>query len=185
MSESSSSKKTVKLTCPISYCQWHYDSAYDTDRSFDIINMHVEAEHSKQKSSPANIVKHPKLIPPSIDVGIGEEGWNFFVHCWKKFCEDTCSSSEMQSLQLIQCASTKIRNLLLKSNPKIMNCSPNIILQSLKRFALKNSVKPQSKSAKIPCPRCNRLFRKFSGRNTKAFAFCYKCFRDSRRKLKD
>ena len=51
MPKSSISTKTVKLTCPISYCQWHYHSVFSTDRSFQIINMHVEAEHSWQTSS--------------------------------------------------------------------------------------------------------------------------------------
>ena len=38
-------------------------------------------------------------------------------------------------------------------------------------------VQPQQQSPKIPCPKCKRPFRRFNGRNMKAFEICIDCFR--------
>ena len=36
---------------------------------------------------------------------------------------------------------------------------------------------PQKQSPTIPCPQCKRQYRRFNGRNVKAFEFCIDCFR--------
>ena len=45
----------MKLKCPISNCQWRYESCFAMDHSFQIIVMHIECEHRKICS--VNIVK--------------------------------------------------------------------------------------------------------------------------------
>ena len=191
----SESNKKMKLTCPISYCQWRYYSDFSIDRSFQIIKTHVETEHSWQTPSSLDSVKPQKLIPPGIDIGIGEKGWNTFLQCWKSFCRDSCSSQKMQSLQLIQCTSKRLHQILLQSNPNIRDCQPEIILRTLKELALSHTFTEHKQTAKkafcnenkcaftsIPCPRCNRLFNVFNGKNIKPFKLCLKCFKDSKKK---
>ena len=41
---------------------------------------------------------------------------------------------------------------------------------------------PPKQSPKVPCPTCKRPYRRFNGRNSKAFEFCIECFRKGRGK---
>ena len=50
-----STGRTMKLKCPISNCQWRYESCFAMDHSFQIIVMHIECEH--RKTCSVNIVK--------------------------------------------------------------------------------------------------------------------------------
>lgn len=100
--------------------------------------MHVERAHP-----PANPVtqqvttgKAPKVTPPTIDMGIDQEEWHNFLQRWKNFCRMSKIDKEMQSLQLFQCASMPLGDLLLKSNPSITECAPETVLKALEKIAV-------------------------------------------------
>ena len=136
-----SESKTVKLECPIQGCQWQYNSGFNADQSFQIINMHVERDHAPQQQRQVAPTKAPKLIPPRIDVGIDQEAWAAFSLRWRQYCQGSNISPEIQSIQLFQCASETLGNLLLKANPNITDCTPEVVLQSLERFAVIQTAK--------------------------------------------
>ena len=47
----------------------------------------------------------------------------------------------MESIQLFQCASENLGNLLLKSNPNITDCPSEVVMRSLERFAVIQTAK--------------------------------------------
>ena len=86
------------LACPINGCQWQYNSDFNADQSFQIVNMHVQSDHAQQQSRQVAPVKAPKLIPPRIDVGIDQEAWVAFSLRWKQYCQGSNICPEMQSI---------------------------------------------------------------------------------------
>ena len=103
--------------------------------------MHVERDHAVQQQCQVAPTKAPKLIPPRIDVGIDQEVWAVFSLRWRQYCQGSNISPETQSIQLFQCASETLGNLLLKANPNITDCAPEVVLQSLERFAVIQTAK--------------------------------------------
>ena len=134
----STDRTTSVLKCPISSCEWSYESGFSDDQAnLQIINIHIDREHEKTQSHQhGTVAKAHKLIPPSVDVGIDQEEWISFTMRWKQYCRGSQMCEEMQSLQLFQCASDALGNLLLKSNPNITDCPPEAILKALERIAV-------------------------------------------------
>lgn len=291
------------LRCVIPECSWTYPSLFESQESFNLIKMHMEYAHPQpiKESSKSRL---PKFVAPSIEAGIDQEAWIAFTIRWQQYCQGSQLDRNLQSLRLFQCASESLGNLLLKANPRITDCTPEVVLEELRRFAViptakgtmraalmkmsqdndeqfrtfvarvqgkaqicgystkrvcecekqlvidythdivkdvivagiadesvrtsvlemeglenkslndiislverkenarktnfttvstmssfkrQNNMKgrvPPKESPKIPCPRCKRPFRRFSGTNLKGYEFCLSCFRNTRSKRK-
>ena len=75
----------VIIKCPVTGCEWTYESMFDVEQSFRLIDIHVKQDHS-QPSTPVAAAKAPKLTPPRIDVGVTPEAWQSFQIRWKQYC---------------------------------------------------------------------------------------------------
>ena len=124
------------LKCPVIDCVWEYSCEFNNDQSVEIIKLHVGACHVQQSQGNQAPGRSPKIDRPTIDVGIDEEQWGNFVVRWKQFCQGSNLSKEAQSLQLFQCATETLGNLLLKSNPSITDRSASEVLELMKSFAV-------------------------------------------------
>ena len=135
MAESTSQTSTRVLKCPMSGCQWQYESGFSEEFSFQLITMHVK-EHTVQQSNSTTIARAPKLNPPSIDAGVDQEVWQAFKLRWRQYCQASNIGEELQSLQLFDCASESLGNLLLKSNPNITDSPPDVVMMEMEKLAV-------------------------------------------------
>ena len=73
-----------------------------------------------------------------IDVGIDEEEWNMFLVCWSQFKVASNLPVETVSLQLFNCASEALGNLILKADPFITNpgSRETDVLSAMRSFAV-------------------------------------------------
>ena len=67
---------------------------------------------------------------------------------------------------------------------KAYSSSTMLAVSSFKRQNNQQKIGPPPESKKIPCPHCKKSYRKFTGKNSKAYEFCLNCFRASRRQRK-
>ena len=135
-------QQSIILKCPITDCNWRYESSFSEEQSFKLINIHVDKEHGNQQaSSSVAASKAPKLQPPKIEAGVDCETWQAFKIRWNQYCRGSQLNEQMQSLQLFQCVSESLGNLLLKSNPNITDCSPNDVMEAMEKLAVIPSAK--------------------------------------------
>ena len=128
---------TTTLTCPISDCNWRYESTFGVEQSFQLISMHVDREHAAQPQVVASTAKAPKLCPPKIDAGVDLETWQAFQIRWKQYCQGSQLSQESQSLQLFQCASEALGNLLIQYHgADITDNPPEVVMRALEELAV-------------------------------------------------
>ena len=131
------SSSTTTIQCPVSGCTWTYESGFNAEQSFRVLNIHVDRDHPSPNSQQVTMGKVHKLIPPTVDVGIDQEAWISFKLKWKHYCEVSQLSPEMQSHQLFfQCASESLGNLLLMGNDNIINCPSVQILAAIEHHAV-------------------------------------------------
>ena len=125
------------LICPVTGCEWQYPCEFSNDQSVEIIKLHVGACHTS--SSPTAVsakVKAPKINRPMVDMGISQETWNMFRVRWKQFRTGVQICAEEESLQLFQCATEALGNLLLKADPFITDRNVEEVMSVLESFAV-------------------------------------------------
>ena len=98
-----------------------------------LIKLHIEHSHIKA-NVPINAPT--KFVSSSIDMSIDSETWITFSLCLQQFCKGSGIPIELSYNYNSAQAS---HNLMLKFNPGIINCSPEILLEELKRFANTNT----------------------------------------------
>ena len=113
-SSATDSSHILMLKCPITGCKWDYPSVFGPEQSFQLINIHISQEHVATSVPVVPPAKAPKLSPPKIDVGVDPETWQAFTIRWRQYCRGSQISREVQSLQLFECASNHLGNLLLR-----------------------------------------------------------------------
>jgi hypothetical protein len=125
------------IECPITGCTWQYKSSLSQEQSIlEIIQIHIKLEHSQQVTSSSSTVKPTKINPPTIDIGVDQEEWNTFTIRWRQYCNGVNLSESLQSLQLFNCASENLGNLLLKSNPNITDLPVDAVMKNMEAFAV-------------------------------------------------
>ena len=125
------------IECPVTGCTWQYKSSLSQEQSIlEIIQIHVKLEHSPQVTTPACTAKPTKLNPPSIDIGVDQEEWNTFKIRWKQYCNGVNLSRELQSLQLFNCASENLGNLMLQANKDIADEPVDRVMTTMESFAV-------------------------------------------------
>ena len=181
------------LKCIVLGCQWTYKCSFERHpkESLRLIELHMEHTHRQQApvACARDLVEH---VPPSIDIGVDQEKWIDFQSQWHQYCKGSEIPQHIQSLQLLNCASSTLGTMLLKDNPHITSCSVETVLERLRTLAVtpmaENSKAdlaqiPPAESSKIQCPVCKGSFRKFNGRNFRAFLCCLNCFRRSNKRF--
>lgn len=127
------------IDCPKQGCTWQYKSNLSQDQSIlEIIQIHIKLEHS-QVTQTEGTMKPTKMNPPTIDIGVDQEEWNTFTVRWRQYCNGVHLNEGMRSLQLFNCASEKLGNLLLKFNPNITDLSADVVMKTIESFAVIHS----------------------------------------------
>ena len=126
----------VVISCPFNGC------TYQTpDESGDIVctllKIHA-MEHERQQHVPQQsaAVNMPKLNRPMVDVGIDEEAWIMFTRRWDTFKIGSHIGNDIAPIQLFQCASEQLGDLMLKSDPKLMLRSTEEVLAMMQSIAV-------------------------------------------------
>ena len=134
--ESSSQIEASNLKCVIPGCQWICQFSFEShpQESLRLVELHMVHAHRQKEASTAKA--RTKFVPPSIDIGVDQETWVAFTIRWEQYCKGSGIPQDLQSLQLFQCTSETLGNLLLRTNPKITNCSAEVVLAELQRLAL-------------------------------------------------
>ena len=128
------------IDCPKQGCTWQYKSNLTQDQSIlEIIQIHVKLEHSQVTPTEGTMMKPTKMNPPTIDIGVDQEEWNTFTVRWRQYCNGVHLHEGMQSLQLFNCASVKLGNLLLKFNPNITDLPVDRVMKTIESFAVIHS----------------------------------------------
>ena len=120
----------VAVACPVSGCSYVTD---DLDPSVISALLQLHAmEHSQRSSSTSG----PKLLRPSVNAGVSQEVWNSFVRRWEAFKVGSCIGRDAAAVQLFQCASEELADLLLKGTPRIFTCPVDEVLAAMRSLAV-------------------------------------------------
>ena len=155
------------LRCVIPECSWTYQCTFNSEESsIAVIKMHMEYAHpTPSVQYSASNSRAPKFEAPSIDAGVDEETWVAFTLRWQQYCQGSSISPDLQSLRLFQCASQALGNLLLMSRPHITSCSPDVVLEELRRLAVIPTSKGVARAALMKMSQDNNEpFRTFAAR---------------------
>ena len=140
MDETSSSEQRT-LQCIDPNCDWKYPcTLFQPGDSLQLIKMHMDHAH-RAPDVQTVVGRGPKFEAPSIDTGIDQEAWVAFTLRWEQYCKGSGISRDLQSLRLFQCSTEMLGNLLLKANPRITDCTPEIMLEEMHRLAVIQTAK--------------------------------------------
>ena len=126
----------VVIACPSTGCTYH-----TPDESSDIVCTllkihameHERQTHVPHQSASANV---PKLNRPSIDTGVDQEAWLMFTRRWETFRIGARIGEDVAAIQLFQCASERLGDLMLKAEPKLMLRRDEEVLAIMKSIAV-------------------------------------------------
>ena len=96
-----------------------------------LLNLHAMS-HSQQAPAPVP----PKLERPRIDVGVEEEVWNNFMRRWEAFRVGSGINETAAPMQLFQCATGALGDLVLKSDPDIHNKNIATVISVMRSFSV-------------------------------------------------
>lgn len=120
------------VKCPIPGCTYEAD-AEDTQIVVTLLNIHA-LTHKQPAHNPAP--PQPKLDRPKIDIGVEEEVWNGFVRRWEAFKVGSGISDVTASMQLFQCATEALGDLILKADPNIQSKPVEEVKSQMREFAV-------------------------------------------------
>ena len=95
-----------------------------------LLNLHALSHTQPQKPS------QPKLDRPRIDIGVEEEVWNGFQRRWEAFKTGSGIVETTAPMQLFQCASEALGDLMLKADHDIQSRSVEDVMKMMKGFAV-------------------------------------------------
>ena len=99
----------VVVNCPVTGC------SYKTDDQEPTIVSALLQLHASEHCAAREKVSGPKLDRPRIDAGVSQEVWNSFVRRWEAYKAGSRISDDIAAIQLFQCASEELKNILLSS----------------------------------------------------------------------
>ena len=99
-----------------------------------IFNAHVTS-HSSAPAAPA-APRGPKLLRPTVDIGVSLEDWNVFTRRLNAFVIGSGLDPHNYSSQLFQCAEKELGDAILKMDSEIVNGPTDILLATMKRLAV-------------------------------------------------
>ena len=120
----------VVIKCPL--CDYTTD---DTDVQIvaSLLNIHAM---SHSQNATASHQPQPKLDRPKIDAGVEEEVWNSFMRRWEAFRMGSGISQNTAPMQLFQCATESLGDLVLKYDPGIHNRDIETVISIMRSFAV-------------------------------------------------
>ena len=104
----------VVIKCSVCGCGYEtLDVA--TEIVLQLLKMH-EADHRPTEVVQQPLINAPKLNRPFIDIGIDEEAWLSFVRRWDTFRLGAGITEALAPIQLFQCASEKLGDIMMQSS---------------------------------------------------------------------
>ena len=122
----------VFVSCPAPGCTYKTEDV-PMEIISQLLNIHATTTHSQTQ---AHASRGPKLIRPTIDMGVDEETWNGFVRRWDTFKLGSGIGDSAAPVQLFQCASEALGDILLKSDPRLMTRPVKDVLEAMKSMAV-------------------------------------------------
>ena len=78
----------------------------------------------------------PKLTRPTIDIGVDQETWNAFARRWDTFRAGSDISEHAAPVQLFQCASEALGDMLLKADPHLTSRPVAEVMKAMQSMAV-------------------------------------------------
>ncbi len=126
--------KMVKIRCSFPDCTYETE---DTDPQIvaSLLNIHCQTHVMTAFARPAAPPK-PKLDRPRVDIGIEEEVWNGFIRRWEAFRVGSGINEATAPMQLFQCASDALGDLILKAHPDIQTATVEVVKKTMRDLAV-------------------------------------------------
>ena len=122
----------VNVRCPYPGCA--YEAAND-DAQIVVALLNIHAQTHVQ-ATPQPLAPPPKLDRPKIDIGVEEEVWNSFIRRWEAFRAGSNINETTAPMQLFQCASDALGDLVLKAHPGIQSETEDVVKQTMRDLAV-------------------------------------------------
>ena len=120
------------IQCPYPGCNYEAEND-DAQIIVALLNIHAQT-HATAPARPT--APQPKLDRPRVDMGIDEEVWNSFIRRWEAFRVGSCISIDTAPMQLFQCATESLGDLILKAYPDIQSQSLADVLKKMRELAV-------------------------------------------------
>ena len=121
----------VIVSCPAPECDYKTE-----DVPPEIIGQLLSLHALKHSQPQIPTSRGPKLTRPTIDVGVDLETWNAFVRRWDTFRLGSDISDSAVPVQLFQCASEALGDILLKSDPQLTTKPVKDVLKAMQLMAV-------------------------------------------------
>ena len=105
----------VVIKCPIDGCHFQTEDL-PVEIITKLLELHV-IQHQQTQITRSTSMTVPKLTRPLIDIGVNQEAWLTFTRRWDRRGSGIDDSAA--AIQLFQCTSEQLGDLLLKSDPKV------------------------------------------------------------------
>ena len=125
----------VKIKCSFPDCTYEAEHA-DSAIVASLLNIHCQTHAIAAFALRTPAPPQPKLDRPRVDIGIEEEVWNGFIRRWEAFRVGSGISEETAPMQLFQCASDALGDLVLKAHPDIQSKTIEIVKQTMRDLAV-------------------------------------------------
>ena len=100
----------------------------------ELLKIHAMSHAPTHASAPPP--PQPKLERPRIDMGVEEEVWNGFIRRWEAFKVGSGITAATAPMQLFQCASDTLGDIVLKHDPLIHTKDLQTVLQVMQSFSV-------------------------------------------------
>ena len=122
----------VVVRCPFPGCAYEADNE-DAQIIVALLNIHAQTH---TQATPHPTAPQPKLDRPRIDAGVEEEVWNSFIRRWEAFRVGSNINDTTAPMQLFQCASDALGDLVLKAHPRIQTETIEVVMQTMRDLAV-------------------------------------------------
>ena len=116
-------------------CQYQTDDL-PTEIVVPLLQIHTLEHKQQHEVAQPRASTAPKLSRPVIDVGVNQEAWLTFTRRWETYRIGSSITDGIAAIQLFQCASESLGDLLLKSDPKLMLRSEEEVLRQMEAIAV-------------------------------------------------
>ena len=122
----------VVVDCPLAGCNYR-----TADQEPSIVSALLQLhDREHQPTSSGNPARGPKLPRPSVCTGIDVESWNSFVRLWEAYRDGSGIDDRYAGIQLFQCASDELKNLLLKSDRTVATKPADDVIRAMRKLCV-------------------------------------------------
>ena len=124
------------FACPVTDCTFATEDINDAV-AVVMLQIHASAVHPPALArTPITRPKAPPMERPRIDCGVEPEAWNNFLRRWQLFRNGSDITDAAAPLQLFECASQRLGDMVLKADPAVVSRSLDEVLAAIRRLAV-------------------------------------------------